>query len=156
MDAVQTLRLAWFGTTSIYSLAVDWVPLVLAAVAPLLCIPYVVCFGTGGEETSDVEALPNGKLRFGERVALRRVMLAVRADVRMLADNHQRRVRAAVAVAEQVPAVASVEAPAMEAPSFNANSGKKDVERSKNIAEEAKIKQKAAKGSKGGKSPPKP
>ena len=57
----------------------NWLPLLLVNVLPFLCIPFYalgVCLGCGPD--------PNeGKLKFGMRHALKGLMIAVRADVRM-------------------------------------------------------------------------
>jgi hypothetical protein len=57
----------------------NWLPLLLVNILPFLCIPFYalgVCLGCGPD--------PNeGKLKFGMRHALKGLMIAVRADVRM-------------------------------------------------------------------------
>ena len=82
MEALHLLRLGLFGETTLFSLTVDWLPLICVAVAPLTCVPLVLCglLSVGGEAKSD-------GFRFGERLVMRRVMLAVRADVRLLTGS---------------------------------------------------------------------
>mmetsp|Transcript_15465 Transcript_15465/g.39907 ORF Transcript_15465/g.39907 Transcript_15465/m.39907 type:complete len:157 (-) Transcript_15465:359-829(-) len=63
------------GNTSVYAMLIDWIPLALAAVAPLLCIPFVLLGICGQEE--------EGSLKFGMRTAMKGMMIAVRADIRM-------------------------------------------------------------------------
>jgi len=57
----------------------NWLPLLLVNILPFLCVPFYalgVCLGCGPD--------PNeGKLKFGMRHALKGLMIAVRADVRM-------------------------------------------------------------------------
>jgi hypothetical protein len=81
MDAMLTaameMRSILFGDTPLGELLVSWLPLFLCAVLPLLCMPFVA-LGLCGDA-----ALLGAKPRFGERTVLRKVMLAVRADMRM-------------------------------------------------------------------------
>ena len=66
------------GETTLGVLLLDWLPLIAAAVLPVLCLPFValgIC-GGGGEDGG-------GKLKFGMRTALKGMMIAVRADIRM-------------------------------------------------------------------------
>jgi len=62
--------------------ALHWMPLICTVVLPLLCFPFVAagCCG-GGDDGSE------GKMKFGARTALRRIMMAVRADIRMGNDT---------------------------------------------------------------------
>ena len=59
----------------------NWLPLLLVNVLPFLCIPFYalgVCLGCGPDPNDN-----EGKLKFGMRHALKGLMIAVRADVRM-------------------------------------------------------------------------
>ena len=41
LAVVQQYTTAWFGSTSTYDLLVEWLPLALCAVLPVLCVPFV-------------------------------------------------------------------------------------------------------------------
>jgi hypothetical protein len=82
MDAVTelaALRTQLFADTPMEELLLEWLPLALAAVLPMVCLPFVAigCCGKGSEDED------GAKLRFGERTALRKMLIAVRADIRM-------------------------------------------------------------------------
>ena len=67
------LYTAYLGDTSFSSFMIDWVPLALSFVLPVLCLVFVV-----------VNICPKPQHKpVGERV-VRRITLAIRADVRMI------------------------------------------------------------------------
>ena len=111
----------YFGDTSFKTFMFDWVPLFSSVIFPVLCLVFVgvgLCVKT------------ESKKRMGERI-MRRINIAVRADVRMLRGSSKN--------------------------VFKGPTSLKDVEKGKKTspvkgkAEEAAIKQKAAGGASGGK-----
>jgi len=70
------------GELTVSELLLEWVPLMLACFLPLLCLPFVA-LGICGQESEE------GGIKFGMRTAMKGMMLAVRADIRMGKDSHQ-------------------------------------------------------------------
>ena len=77
LAVVQQYTTAWFGSTSTYDLLVEWLPLALCAVLPVLCVPFVACGHCIGNKVDDT------KMKFGERTAFRKILVGVRAGIRM-------------------------------------------------------------------------
>ena len=75
-----------FGMTTLGSLVFEWMPLFLCATVPFLCIPFVLagfCSDSGRDNSGSV------------RRAMRGLMIAVRADIRMGKDTNHTKLLAA-------------------------------------------------------------
>ena len=82
MAAIHNLRIVYFCDTSLFSLFFEWLPLLIATVGPLASIPFAVL------RSASMTSIPksNGRSLSG-RTVLRRVLVAVRADVRFYSSK---------------------------------------------------------------------
>ena len=112
----------------------NWAVLTFVAVAPLLCLPFVALGCCAKKETN--------MLKFGERTTLRKVFIAVRADMRM---------GLAVKNSYHKSAFSKAAAPSDPEAAFTTKSSKAllaDAKKAKDLGDKAFFKQKvAAKGS---------
>ena len=133
------------GDTTLQSFLIDWMPLLLIVVLPILCLPFVALGICGGLEQ---------EMKFGARTALRKVSIAARAEVRMgLAAGASRHAAILKKAGFKTggpsfmkPTSSAVQAGLQK----NAVTGGKSPDKSKDRAEELAIKGKAAAGGKTG------
>ena len=138
MDAVgpylavlEPLYLTAVGDTPLAVVLKDWVPLLACVVLPLLCLPFVAlgCCGDRGPP----------EVKFGARMALRKVSLASRTAIRMGHDAQYSKLLKSAGFSTTGPSYAKPTSSAVK------HLDKASLaQREKNKAEEAAIKAKAS------------
>jgi len=131
-----------FGDTTLQSFLIDWMPLLLVVVLPVLCLPFVALGICGGLE---------GDMKFGARTALRKVSIAARAEVRMGIAGRQAALLKKAGFKTGGPSFMRPTSSAVQAGlEKNRVTGGKSPDKGKDRAEELAIKGKAAAGGKTG------
>ena len=122
------------GDTVMSVVLLDWIPLLLAAIGPLVCIPFVM-LGICGQEAEE------GALKFGMRTAMKGMMIAVRADVRMGRETAQTTLLKKAGFKKGGPSWMQPTAAKLESGlAANRVRGSKPTDQSKSKAEEKAIK----------------
>jgi hypothetical protein len=76
----QALLGPFVGPTELGEFATEWLPVLLTVIAPIICMPFVA-LGICGVSKEEVTGAP-AKQSSGVRLVLRRMIMAVRADLR--------------------------------------------------------------------------
>lgn len=127
-----------FPTETLGYFILDMGPLLYVSLLPLFCglLAFIgLCAPPDGE----------GRMKFGARTVLRRVMLAVRADTRMGMSSAQTKLYMKAGFKKGGPAFMQPTASALESGlAFNKAKGGKSADQSKGKKEEAAIKNKTS------------